>query len=1156
MADNKIQVLLTVDDKGTASLQKFGRTVQTLGNTAGSSFGQVQTVSAKTATSIGTMDTAATKLGTTLTGSVTKALGAMGTALAAVSVAGFAKSVLDTTIHLDSMNRAMTAVYGSSQAAAAEMEFLRETAGRTGQNVFATVDSFNKFSASAKDTALEGEGVRKVFSAMSEAGAVLGLRNDQMALSFNAFSQMAAKGTVSMEELRQQLGDHLPGAVNIAAKAMSMTTAEFMEAVKAGDILAEDLLPKMADELHNLYGVAAETSALESGQAAVNRLSQEWTEFKANIVDVSAIVSAINFVAGALNGLSTALNRAKQQAADEVAAMGREVDVTRLEMFANRVTWLQAEIAKINRTPIEIQTPTQIKYLEELNAELGQTKKGLDIIGGSKTATKELFAEFDTGFQNVQTVNGAFGETPPILDSVSESALGVAEAYGKQDAALGSLAPRVNDAIFAGEKLSLAELDLSRKTDDEAKKTKEAASAAKLAAKEKKEAEKASKAAAKAAKEFAREQEALARETEEVGRAMIEARVKTQAATRELSENLRKSLGEQIREEYAATAAGYDAREKLAEEHAEWIKGLQEGLLRDIENGIGDFVYNFLTGEFDSIGDLFEDLCGSILRAFANLIAEMVAKWAMSGLVGLFTGQGFSGFNVGALGLGQGGILSGIGGSGGGILGSAGSTGWTSYAGPALATAGGAYALYDAATKASKGEANAGTAIQAGIGAYSLYSGGSALMGKLGIGAAAPVIQEAILPASSEIMIAASDLTLIGPQTGGIGNAIAGGSGTTAASGGAGAGLSTGAMVGGGAIMGIGALIAMGMGNKAQQEFYSPRYGNVPFNDYGHDDRQDMIRAGSSGYSWVSEAQPGSMSGSGDAGITQTVADLEAAFTQFEQNTRIVLDVLAAAGDGVASLGQQLEDGKLSTDAFVDAIAGYDVSIQETANLTSLASDAARGNGTAMDALRAALRSMGMGADQAEVAALSLVAASNNQSSALYAASSAASSAASAVQSMTGAVRTFSATPLRINAVIETDVRVNGSSAGGSVTTTSAAASTGSSSGYTGPYLIDNSNPYAEHASGGIFSSPTLIPSIRGTRHLVGESGSEAIMPLHAGPKTLEKMHEDIRALAARPMTTIINLDGRQIASATMPYVDAHVAAKATRGQLAHRTRF
>lgn len=106
-------------------------------------------------------------------------------------------------------------------------------------------------------------------------------------------------------------------------------------------------------------------------------------------------------------------------------------------------------------------------------------------------------------------------------------------------------------------------------------------------------------------------------------------------------------------------------------------------------------------------------------------------------------------------------------------------------------------------------------------------------------------------------------------------------------------------------------------------------------------------------------------------------------------------------------------------------------------------------------------------------------------------------------------------------------------------------------------YRIDNSNPYAiQHAVGGIYSSPTLIPSIRGTRHLVGEAGAEAIMPLHAGPKTLQQMDAKLDALlgGGRPVQMTINLDGRQIARATMPLVDAHVAAKAGRGALGKRT--
>ena len=1131
MADNKIQVLLTVDDQGTASLQRFGREVQAVGNTGRTSFGQVQQASAATTTSLTTLGTAAR---------------AMGTALAAVGVAQFAKSAIDTAIHLDSMNRAMVAVYGSAQTAAGEMEYLRATAERTGQNVYTLVDSYNKFSASAKNTALEGEGVRKVFAAMSETGAVLGLSNEKMSLSFNALAQMAAKGTVQMEELKTQLGDHLPGSVAIAARAMDMTTKEFMKAVAAGEILAEDLLPRMAEELHNTYGAAAETAALESGQAAVNRLSQAWTEFKANIVDVSAIVGAINFVSGALAGLSTALNRAKQQAADEVAAMAGEVDATRVQMLQAQAARLQETIAQINRTPIDLQADLQKQRLAEMTSELGQVNKALDIITGSKTATKELFAEFDTGFQNVQTVNGAFGETPPILDKATESALAVGEAFYQQGAAVEWAETRVNDAIFAGEKLSLAELDLSRKTDDAAKSKDKAAGAAGRATTAKRAMVKASNDAAKAAKDLAAEQKRLADEAERTGRAMIEDAAKRRELTLEFTKNLTDTsaaydtLGITSRKAYEdQVQAATDAYERILSieeltdsERARLREGLQktlieleddylgkveeitgaiaiawEDLTEDTKQVLHDWVEDAIKMEFDSVGDAFEGLAESILNVWIDLLAKMIAEWAISGIASLFGGGNLLG-----------GISSGLGGLLGGVP----------IIGDLFGKSGGSLADW--------GLTAAGTSSVIG-GASSLLGGGASSAafdwGLNSFGA----------PALGGGAAAAGAATIFGEQaaagfTASLDTAMAGGlewaaipgkeffgtGASGAAGGGAGAGLSTGAMVGGGAIMGVGALIAMGMGNKAQQEFYSPRYGNVPFNDYGHDDRADMLRAGSAGYSWVSEAQPGSMSGSGDAGITQTVADLEAAFVQFEANTRIVLDVLAAAGDGVASLGQQLEDGTLSTAAFVDAIAGYDVSIQDTASLTSLASEAARGNGNAMDSLRAALQSMGMGADQAEVAALSLVAASNNQSAALYAASSAASSAAGAISGMVSNINTLSRTPLNIRVGVET-------------------------------YRIDNSNPYAEHASGGIFAGPTLIPSIRGTRHLVGEAGqAEAITPLHAGPKTRPKLHDAIKAIGSRPVAVPINLDGRQIATATMPYVDAHVAAKATRGQLGHQT--
>ena len=47
-----------------------------------------------------------------------------------------------------------------------------------------------------------------------------------------------------------QLGDVLPGALQVAAKALGMTTQQLDKAVSSGQVLASDLLPKMAKELH------------------------------------------------------------------------------------------------------------------------------------------------------------------------------------------------------------------------------------------------------------------------------------------------------------------------------------------------------------------------------------------------------------------------------------------------------------------------------------------------------------------------------------------------------------------------------------------------------------------------------------------------------------------------------------------------------------------------------------------------------------------------------------------------------------------------------------------------------------------------------------------------------------------------------------------
>ncbi|MCP5013751.1 MAG: tape measure protein, partial [Ketobacter sp.] len=110
-----------------------------------------------------------------------------------------------------------------------------------------------QLSAAAKGTALEGQASRDIFEAVSLAMAKLGRPAESVRGALYAIQQMISKGTVSMEELRRQLGDRLPGAFGLAAKAMGVTTAELQKMVANAEVTADDLIPKLTKELNKLY---------------------------------------------------------------------------------------------------------------------------------------------------------------------------------------------------------------------------------------------------------------------------------------------------------------------------------------------------------------------------------------------------------------------------------------------------------------------------------------------------------------------------------------------------------------------------------------------------------------------------------------------------------------------------------------------------------------------------------------------------------------------------------------------------------------------------------------------------------------------------------------------------------------------------------------
>lgn len=181
----------------------------------------------------------------------------------------FGKTVLEAGKQMNSFTSMLTAVEGSGAAAAATFARITEAANRTGNVVSELVTPYTRWEAAVAGTNLEGEKGRKIFEALSATATKLQLGQEQVQGVFKAFEQIISKGTVQAEELRGQLGDRLPGAFQIASRALGVTTVKLNEMLKKGQVISEDFLPKFTAELIKTFHIG--TDPIDNYTASYNR---------------------------------------------------------------------------------------------------------------------------------------------------------------------------------------------------------------------------------------------------------------------------------------------------------------------------------------------------------------------------------------------------------------------------------------------------------------------------------------------------------------------------------------------------------------------------------------------------------------------------------------------------------------------------------------------------------------------------------------------------------------------------------------------------------------------------------------------------------------------------------------------------------------------
>jgi len=221
---------------------------------------------------------------TGLFGSMNGAIVGAGAAFIAFGAGAVVRNLAGVAIESERFDRVLKTVTGSQAGAAREMRFLQGLAGGLGLEFRGLAKDYAGVAAASKGTKLEGAETQKIFKSVASASAALGLSADDTSGVLRALNQMISKGKVQAEELRGQLGERLPGAFQMAARSMGLTTAELDKFMSQGLITADMLLPALAREMENTYGKAGRENA-ESLNGSINKLKNEFYQLTKTIAD-------------------------------------------------------------------------------------------------------------------------------------------------------------------------------------------------------------------------------------------------------------------------------------------------------------------------------------------------------------------------------------------------------------------------------------------------------------------------------------------------------------------------------------------------------------------------------------------------------------------------------------------------------------------------------------------------------------------------------------------------------------------------------------------------------------------------------------------------------------------------------------------------------
>jgi tape measure domain-containing protein len=194
------------------------------------------------------------------------------------------KSVIDAGITMQGVHAQMLMVAGSTKEAGKQMQWLKDTTMELGVDFKSSAYDYAQFVGAAVGGGMKVAEAQRTMKSAMELGATLHMTPEAMHGQLYALQQIASLGRLQMQDMRQFV-NWVPGGINLMVKASgAKNQAEFLKMLKAGKVMSNDLLPKLATGMEEAAKKGGGLEfAVHGMNAELNRFSNFMLEFKAGM---------------------------------------------------------------------------------------------------------------------------------------------------------------------------------------------------------------------------------------------------------------------------------------------------------------------------------------------------------------------------------------------------------------------------------------------------------------------------------------------------------------------------------------------------------------------------------------------------------------------------------------------------------------------------------------------------------------------------------------------------------------------------------------------------------------------------------------------------------------------------------------------------------